>query len=291
LVGSRVETTWVPGVFQLWVRGSQRAPPHRGHAAGHAEARGHLACGERGGEHTRVRSPGQSDVRIKHPHDTRAPLSRFSLSLASLSPRCVRSLSRGDLLWRGGGLCVGCVCCDATDAPPPPPPSNNFVAHETKWTMKVYLLLFLPTLSARDAASLRGMLRWGYCEGMRGRTHQPWLRERWGRERDGGGGRAKRLVCGRSAFGDRGKKKLVQTRSQSSFVIFFAQPIIWLYSQPNSWLQMPYRADQAAYSDHYFFLKRSCCCFRERGHTLAHRQARGARHHNNHKTNRHTRTN
>jgi hypothetical protein len=27
LMGSRVETTWVPGTFQLWVRGSQRAPP------------------------------------------------------------------------------------------------------------------------------------------------------------------------------------------------------------------------------------------------------------------------
>jgi hypothetical protein len=27
LVGARVETTWVPGAFQLWVRGSQRAPP------------------------------------------------------------------------------------------------------------------------------------------------------------------------------------------------------------------------------------------------------------------------
>jgi hypothetical protein len=30
LVGARVETTWVPGAFQLWVRGSQRAPPHLG---------------------------------------------------------------------------------------------------------------------------------------------------------------------------------------------------------------------------------------------------------------------
>jgi hypothetical protein len=32
LIGARVEieTTWVPGAFQLWVRGSQRAPgPHR----------------------------------------------------------------------------------------------------------------------------------------------------------------------------------------------------------------------------------------------------------------------
>jgi hypothetical protein len=28
LMGARVETTWVPGAFQLWVRGSQRAPPH-----------------------------------------------------------------------------------------------------------------------------------------------------------------------------------------------------------------------------------------------------------------------
>jgi hypothetical protein len=27
LIGARVETTWVPGAFQLWVRGSQRAPP------------------------------------------------------------------------------------------------------------------------------------------------------------------------------------------------------------------------------------------------------------------------
>jgi hypothetical protein len=26
-IGARVETTWVPGAFQLWVRGSQRAPP------------------------------------------------------------------------------------------------------------------------------------------------------------------------------------------------------------------------------------------------------------------------
>jgi hypothetical protein len=26
LIGARVETTWVPGAFQLWVRGSQRAP-------------------------------------------------------------------------------------------------------------------------------------------------------------------------------------------------------------------------------------------------------------------------
>jgi hypothetical protein len=30
LIGSRVETTWVPGAFQLWVGGSQRAPPRRG---------------------------------------------------------------------------------------------------------------------------------------------------------------------------------------------------------------------------------------------------------------------
>jgi hypothetical protein len=29
-IGAWVETTWVPGAFQLWVRGSQRAPPHRG---------------------------------------------------------------------------------------------------------------------------------------------------------------------------------------------------------------------------------------------------------------------
>jgi hypothetical protein len=29
LIGARVETTWVPGAFQLWGRGSQRAPPHR----------------------------------------------------------------------------------------------------------------------------------------------------------------------------------------------------------------------------------------------------------------------
>jgi hypothetical protein len=28
LIGARVETTWVPGAFQLCVRGSQRAPPH-----------------------------------------------------------------------------------------------------------------------------------------------------------------------------------------------------------------------------------------------------------------------
>jgi hypothetical protein len=28
LIGSRVETTWVPGAFQLWVRGSQHALPH-----------------------------------------------------------------------------------------------------------------------------------------------------------------------------------------------------------------------------------------------------------------------
>jgi hypothetical protein len=26
LIGARVETTWVPGAFQVWVRGSQRAP-------------------------------------------------------------------------------------------------------------------------------------------------------------------------------------------------------------------------------------------------------------------------
>jgi hypothetical protein len=31
LIRARVETTWVPGAFQLWVRGSQRAPgPHHG---------------------------------------------------------------------------------------------------------------------------------------------------------------------------------------------------------------------------------------------------------------------
>ena len=29
-IGARVETTWVPGVFQLWVRESQRALPHLG---------------------------------------------------------------------------------------------------------------------------------------------------------------------------------------------------------------------------------------------------------------------
>jgi hypothetical protein len=29
LIGARVETAWVPGAFQLWVRGGQRAPPHR----------------------------------------------------------------------------------------------------------------------------------------------------------------------------------------------------------------------------------------------------------------------
>jgi hypothetical protein len=29
LIDARVETTWVPGAFQVWVRGSQRAPPHR----------------------------------------------------------------------------------------------------------------------------------------------------------------------------------------------------------------------------------------------------------------------
>jgi hypothetical protein len=29
VIGARVETTWVPGAFQLWVRGSQRAPPRR----------------------------------------------------------------------------------------------------------------------------------------------------------------------------------------------------------------------------------------------------------------------
>jgi hypothetical protein len=30
LIGARVEITWVPSAFQLWVRGSQRAPPHLG---------------------------------------------------------------------------------------------------------------------------------------------------------------------------------------------------------------------------------------------------------------------
>ena len=30
LIDAGVETTWVPGAFQLWVRGSQRAPPHLG---------------------------------------------------------------------------------------------------------------------------------------------------------------------------------------------------------------------------------------------------------------------
>jgi hypothetical protein len=29
VIGARVETTWVPGAFQLRVRGSQRAPPRR----------------------------------------------------------------------------------------------------------------------------------------------------------------------------------------------------------------------------------------------------------------------
>jgi hypothetical protein len=29
LIGAWVETTWVPGAFQLWVRGSQRALAHR----------------------------------------------------------------------------------------------------------------------------------------------------------------------------------------------------------------------------------------------------------------------
>jgi hypothetical protein len=30
VLGARVETTWEPGAFQLWVRGSQRAQPHPG---------------------------------------------------------------------------------------------------------------------------------------------------------------------------------------------------------------------------------------------------------------------
>jgi hypothetical protein len=34
LIGARVETTWVPGAFQLWVRGSQRAPPRLAMVAG-----------------------------------------------------------------------------------------------------------------------------------------------------------------------------------------------------------------------------------------------------------------
>ena len=31
LIDARVETTWVPGAFQLWVRGSKRARPHLVH--------------------------------------------------------------------------------------------------------------------------------------------------------------------------------------------------------------------------------------------------------------------
>jgi hypothetical protein len=34
VIDARVETTWVPGAFQLWVRGSQRAPPPPG--SGHS---------------------------------------------------------------------------------------------------------------------------------------------------------------------------------------------------------------------------------------------------------------
>ena len=70
LIGARFETTWVPGAFQLWVRGSQRALPHLG------GEREHVAVVLREGKLLPRRVAAQV-AHMKANFETRMSLDRF----------------------------------------------------------------------------------------------------------------------------------------------------------------------------------------------------------------------
>jgi hypothetical protein len=112
LIGSRVKTTWVPGAFQLWVRGSQRAPGAPTAAARELRLGAGGAGGVRGEEVDQVLVVY---LEVAHAHEELAALAVFdAVEDVAHRQRDDAGLLRGALRVRLAALSTTLLLCVKT---------------------------------------------------------------------------------------------------------------------------------------------------------------------------------